>query len=103
MAGDGPRAGRLRLRYNAATVFTRADLRSAPLQELSNADDFTVLDALGEFYRVRCPDESIGYVYAHNVVGENLPLTFSERVAAEDRAAAAERSPSGWRRFLKRF
>ena len=44
MADNGPPAGQLRLRYNAATVFSQADLRSPPLRELSNADEFAVLD-----------------------------------------------------------
>jgi len=103
MADNQPVPGQLRLRYGTATVFSEADLRSPPLRELTNTDDIVVLGAQGEFYRVKFPDESIGYVYAHNVIGSNMPLTDSEQVTADDRAASAARRPGGLRGFLQRF
>jgi hypothetical protein len=103
MASNQPLPGGLRLRYGTATVFSQADLNSPKLRELSDTSDITVLAAEGEFYRVQLPDESIGYVYAHNVVGTNMPLTDSEQVAADDRAATAARRPGGLRGILRRF
>ncbi len=92
----------LGLRYGLASVFERADVRSPEMAQLRRGDAFEVVGAEGEFYRVRLPDGTVGFVFDQNIVGSGLPLTESERRQAAEAAAAAGRVPAGWRGLLAR-
>jgi hypothetical protein len=103
METNQPLPGNLRLRYGTASVFERADTRSKEVAQLGVADVYTVLGADGEYYHVQLADGTDGYVYAANVVGTDMPLTASEQVIADDRAALASHPAGGWRGMLKRL
>jgi len=103
MASNSPVPENVQLRYGTATVFASADTKSAEVGQLSQDDPFTVLGTEGEYYRVRLPNDSVGFIYAHNLVGSNMPLTASEQTSADQRAATAARGPSGWRGFVSRM
>jgi hypothetical protein len=70
---------------------------------LAPHEPFTVLGTEGEFYQVRVPDGPVGFVYALNVSGTDMPLTASEQRDADERAALAARPPRGWRGMLQRL
>ena len=103
MASPPPSPGNLRLRYGSADVFERADTRAQVIAQLASHDPFTVLGTEGEYYQVRLPDGAVGFIYAHNVVGTDMPLTVNEQRSADDRAAEAARPPQGWRGLLHRL
>ena len=103
MASPPPSPGNLRLRYGTANVFDRADTHATVITTLAQGDPFTVLGTEGEFYHVRLPDGALGFIYAHNVVGTDMPLTDSEQRNTDDRAARAARPPQGWRGLLHRL
>jgi hypothetical protein len=103
MATGQPPAQELELRYGSASIFERADVRSKQLGQLAKDDSFTVLGTEGDFYQVVLPDGVVGFVYAANVVGSNLPLTDREQVAADERAATASQPAGGWRGMLGRL
>jgi hypothetical protein len=103
MASHTPGPGNLRLRYAAADVFTRADTGARVLARLAPEDPFTVLGTEGEYYQVRLPDGVVGFIYAHNVVGTDMPLTVTEQRTADERAAQAARPPQGWQGLLHRL
>ena len=103
MASPPPSPGNLRLRYGSADVFERADTRAKVIAQLASHDPFAVLGTEGEFYQVRLPDGAVGFIYAHNVVGTDMPLTGAEQRTADDRAAEAARPPRGWRGLLHRL
>jgi hypothetical protein len=84
-------------------VFDRADTRAQVIARLAPCDAFTVLGAEGEFYRVELPGEVTGFIYAHNVIGTDLPLTGAEQRLAEDRAALAAQPHGGWRGWARRL
>jgi hypothetical protein len=91
------------LRYGNASVFEQADTHTREVAQLGAGVAFTVVGAEGEYYRVRLDAETTGFVYAHNLVGSNMPLTASEQRTADERAAAAARPPGGWRGLLYRL
>ena len=103
MASPPPSPGNLRLRYGSADVFERADTRAKVIAQLASHDPFAVLGTEGEFYQVRLPDGAVGFIWAHNVVGTDMPLTVTEQRTADDRAAEAARPPRGWRGLLHRL
>jgi hypothetical protein len=103
MANDQPAPENVRLRYGAAPVFERADAGSRQLGQLAPSDSITVLGAEGDFYQVRLPDGTRGFVYWHNLAGSNMPLTASEQAQAALAASAANAPPSGWRGVLHRL
>ena len=93
----------LSLRYNTADVFDRADTRATVIAHLTQTDPFTVLGTAGEFYQVQLPDGAVGFIYAHNVTGTDMPLTDREQRNADDQAARDARPPGGWRGLVQRF
>lgn len=103
MANSAPLPGNLSLRYGSAEVFERADTRAAVIARLAPGDPFTVHGTEGEFYHVRLPNEAMGFVYAQNLVGTDMPLTVNEQRNADDRAATAARPPGGLRGLLQRL
>jgi hypothetical protein len=103
MATDVPAPENGQLRYGSANVFERADVHSPQVGELTTNDPFVVLGTEEEFYQVRLPDATVGFVYAHNLIGSHMPLTASEQHTADDRAAAAARPHGGWRGLLGRL
>src|SRR5918992_685548 len=103
MASLSPVPGDLRLRYGSASVFNRADTRAPVIAQLNPGDPFAVLGTEGEFYHVRLPDGPLGFIYAHNVVGTDMPLTDSEQRNTDERAARAARPSQGWRGLLQRL
>jgi Bacterial SH3 domain len=103
MASSSPTPGNLRLRYGSAAVLDRADTRAKMITQLAPHEPFTVLGTEGEFYQVRLPDGPVGFVYAQNVSGTDMPLTGSEQRDADERAALAARPPRGWRGLLQRL
>ena len=103
METSQPMPGNLRLRYGTASVFERPDTRSKEVAQLGAVDVYTVVGAEGEYYHVQLADGTDGYVYASNVVGTDMPLTASEQVIADERAALASRPQGGWRGMVKRL
>jgi len=103
MAPSQPPPENVRLRYHSAGVYERADTRSQEVAQLGLGDPFAVLGIEGEYYQVRLATGTIGFVWAHNLTGSNMPLTTSEQATADHRAAAAARPPSGWRGVLHRL
>ena len=103
MATDSPAPENVQLRYGSANVFERADVHSPQVAQLATNDPFLVLGTEEEFYRVSLSDQTVGFVYAHNLVGSHMPLTASEQHTADDRAAAAARPRGGWRGLLERL
>ena len=103
MASPPPSPGNLRLRYGSADVFDRADTRAKVIAQLARSDPFTVLGTQDEFYQVRLPDGAVGFIWAQNVSGTDMPLTVNEQRDADDRAALAARPPQGWRGLLQRL
>jgi hypothetical protein len=103
MASNAPVPGNLRLRYGSADVFERADNRAKVIAQLAREAPFAVLGTEGEYYQVRLPDGAVGFIYAQNVVGTDMPLTVNEQRNADDRAAQAARPPGGWRGLLQRL
>jgi hypothetical protein len=103
MASNQPTPTNLSLRYKTADVFDRADTRATVIAHLTQADPFTVLGAEGEFYQVRLPDGVVGFIFAHNVRGTDMPLTDLEQGRADTQAANAARPPGGWRGLLRRL
>jgi hypothetical protein len=91
------------LRYGSADVFERADTRAKVIAQLESHDPFALLGTEGEFYHVRLPDRAVGFIWAHNVVGTDMPLTVTEQRIADTRAAEAARPPRGWRGLLHRL
>jgi hypothetical protein len=98
-----PPPGNLSLRYGSADVFARADTRAPVITQLARGDPFTVLGTEGEFYHVRLPDGTAGFIWAQNVSGTDMPLTANEQRDADDRAAYAARPQRGWRGLLQRL
>jgi hypothetical protein len=96
-----PRA--LGLRYGAADVYARADTHAKVILRLTSGDPFTVHGTEGEFYQVLLRDGVVGFVYAQNVTGTDMPLTAIEQQLADDRAALAARPPGGWRGWVRRL
>jgi hypothetical protein len=103
MTSNAPVPGNLKLRYGTADVFERADTRAKVIARLTRDDPFTVLGTEGEYYQVRLPDGAVGFIYAQNVVGTDMPLTVNEQRNADDRAAEAARPPRGWRGLVERL
>jgi hypothetical protein len=103
MATSQPGPQNVTLRYKTAKVFAQADTRGAVVTELGPGDPFTVLSTEGEYYRVQLPDGTFGFIWAHNVDGEHLPLTTNEQAHADERAAEAARPPGGWRGVANRL
>jgi hypothetical protein len=103
MVTGQPLPGDLRLRYGTASVFERADTHSKEVAVLAATDAFTVVGAEGEYYRVQLTEGSVGYIYAHNLQGTNMPLTASEQVQSDARAAYDARPPGGLRGIVKRL
>jgi hypothetical protein len=103
MASSQPVPGNVQLRYGSAAVFDRADTRAKEVGHLQPGDPVTVLAAEGEFYRVQLPDGLVGFVFAHNLVGTDMPLTASEQDHADRQAADAARPPGGWRGMIRRL
>ena len=103
MASNQPGPTHLRLRYKTASIFERADTRSPEVGHLEEHDAFTVLGAEGEFYHVQLPSGMVGFVYAHSVVGTDMPLTDREQHNADERAAEAAKPTGGWRGALDRL
>ena len=103
MASQPPPPSNVRLRYGSANVFERADTRAKVIGLLRPSDQFAVLGTEGEFYHVSLPDGALGFIYAQNVVGTDLPLTVNEQRNADDRAALAARPAGGWRGMLHRL
>lgn len=103
MASSQPVPENVQLRYGNAAVFDRADTRAKEIAHLMPGDPVTVLAAEGEFYRVQLPDGVVGFVFAHNLTGTDMPLTVSEQDHADRRAEAAARPPGGWRGMLRRL
>jgi hypothetical protein len=103
MASNLVPPGNVHLRYSSADMFERADTRAKVIARLAQHDPFTVLGAEGEFYQVRLPDGPVGFVYAQNVVGTDMPLTVNEQRNADDRAAQAARPLPGWRGLVHRL
>lgn len=73
MASSAPLPANGRLRYSAAPVFDRADLRAGVITQLYRGDVFAVLGSEGKFYQVQLPNGAIGFVYGNNLSGANLP------------------------------
>ena len=103
MATSEPAPENVHLRYGSAKVFERPDTHAKEVGHLGPSDPITVLGSEGEFYQVRLPDGTVGFVFAHNVDGSHLPLTTAEQQRADERAAAADRPPGGWRGILQRL
>ena len=109
MASPPPSPGNVHLRYGSADVFERADTRAKVIAQLAPNDPFTVLGTetragtSDEFYQVRLPDGTIGFVYAHNLTGSDMPLTDREQHTADESAAAAAKPPGGWRGLRQRL
>jgi Bacterial SH3 domain len=103
MASPPPSPGNIHLRYGSADVFEQADTRAKVVAKLAPQDPFAVLGTEDEFYRVQLPGGAVGFIYAHNVVGTDMPLTGSEQRTADERAAEAARPPRGWRGLLHRL
>jgi hypothetical protein len=103
MASFSATPGNLGLRYGSANVFDRADTRATVIAHLTPSDVFTVRGADGDFYRVELPGPVVGFVYAHNIVGTDLPLTAVGQRQADDRAALAARPTGGWRGWAQRL
>lgn len=103
MASSQPVPEHVRLRYGVAPVFEEANSSSRQLGQLAPGDPITVLGAEEDFYQVRLADGTLGFIYWHNLVGSNMPLTASEKVQAALLTAAANEPPSGWRGILHRL
>jgi len=103
MASDQPAPENVKLRYKSASVYQRADTHSAEVGQLTTDDAFTVLGTEQEYYQVRLADGSVGFIYAQNLVGSNMPLTAVEQEQADTRAANAARPAGGWRGALNRL
>jgi hypothetical protein len=103
MATHSPAPEDIQLRYGSASVFERPDTRAKAVGQLATGDPLTVLGTEDQFYRVRLPEGTVGFVYAHNLVGAHLPLTTGEQHRADERAAAAAQPPGGWRGLLRRL
>ena len=103
MSSDQPAPENVKLRYQSATVFERADTRSPEVAQLGADDPFTVLGTEGEYYQVRLADGRVGFVWAHNLAGSNMPLTANEQREADARAAADAKPPGGWRGAFNRL
>lgn len=93
----------VRLRYPSVSMFEQPDTHSKVVAQLGSETPFTVLGTELEFYRVRLSDEICGFVYAHNIVGNNMPLTANEQQRADARALADSQPPGGWRGLLHRL
>jgi hypothetical protein len=98
-----PPPSNISLRYNTADVFERADTRAKVIAHLTQADPFTVLGTESEFYQVRLPDGVVGFIYAHNVIGTDMPLTDIEQRDADERAARDARPPGGMKGMFRRL
>ncbi len=103
MASDQPAPENVKLRYKSASVYQRADTHSTEVGQLESDDSFTVLGTEQEYYQVRLADGSVGFVYAQNLIGSNMPLTAVEQEHADTRAADAAKPPGGWRGALHRL
>lgn len=101
-ASSQPLPNDVHLRYGSATMFAHADTHSEQLKLLAADDRFNIVGAEGEFYRVVLADDTVGFVFAHNVAGTDLPLTQVEQHLKDERAAAA-RPADGWRGALNRL
>lgn len=97
MTADGLAPSNVLLRYGSAKVFDGPDTHSHELAELAKGDPFTVIGADGEYYQVQLPDGTTGFVYAHNLIGSNMPPTASEQETTIRREAEAARVASTWR------
>lgn len=102
MTTSSPAAENVHLRYQVVSVFEQPDTSSRQTALLGSEDRFAVLGTDGEFYRVQLVNGTVGFVFAHNLVGSHLPLTAAEQHSADERAAAAARLPGGWRGLLQR-
>src|SRR5919206_5348485 len=100
---SSPPPSNISLRYNPADVFDRADTRAPVIARLTQADPFTVLGTEGEFYQVRLPDGVVGFIYALNVIGTDMPLTDIEQRNADERATRDARPPGGLQGLFRRL
>jgi hypothetical protein len=103
MTTDSPAPENVHLRYQVVSLFEHADTSSKEMAQLRSDDRFSVLGTEGEYYRVRLVDGSVGFIFAHNLVGSHMPLTATEQHSADERAAAAARPPGGWRALVQRI
>jgi hypothetical protein len=102
MATEQSVPGNVQLRYGSTKVFERPDTRAPEVAELARDDSFSVLGVEGEYYHVQLSNGTKGFVYAHNLVGADLPPTAIEQENAVRRAAEAAHAGGGWRGALKR-
>ena len=102
MATDSPVPADIQLRYGSAKVFERPDTRAPEVGELTRDDAFSVLGTESSYFHVQLRGGSLGYVYASNLVGADLPPTALEQETALRRAAEAAHAGGGWRGALKR-
>lgn len=102
MATEQSVPGNVQLRYGSTKVFERPDTRAPEVGELARDDAFSVLGTEGDYYHIQLSDGTSGFVYAHNLIGADLPLTAIEQENATRRAAEAAHSAGGWRGALKR-
>ena len=93
----------VRLRYQSVAVFDRADLDAPVIGRLRQDDPFVVLGSEAEFYRLELADGRQGFVFAHNIEGNDLPLTAGRQRTADALAARAAQRPTGWRGVVHRF
>jgi hypothetical protein len=75
MQGGTSAPGPVTLRYSAVAVFDGTDRRAKAITHLYRGDAFAVLAAHGEFRQVRLPSGTIGFVYATNLIGSDVPAT----------------------------
>ena len=93
----------VQLRYGSASVFAQADVYSPHVREMAKGDPFTIDGTEGDFFRVTLPDGVPGFIYAHNLRGNHLPLTDRQQHDADHRAALAAQPAGGWRGAVNRL
>jgi hypothetical protein len=103
MASGEPIPTNVQLRYASASIFDRADTRAQEVGRLAPGDPVTVLGTESDFYRVQLPDGTTGFVYAHNLIGSDMPLTANEQAESDRQATIAAQRPSGLRGMLHRL
>jgi hypothetical protein len=91
------------LRYQSVAVFERADLDAPVIGRLSQDDPLVVLGSEAEFYRLQLADGRRGFVFAHNIEGNDLPLTAGRQRTADADAERDAQGPRGWRGVVHRF
>ena len=73
------------------------------IERLGQGDALVVLGSEAEFYRLELADGRQGFVFAHNVEGNNLPLTAGRQRTADATSAREAQRPTGWRGMVQRF